>query len=74
MRIASAAYQMSSLVNWEAFERKAENWVKSADADLLVFPEYGAMELATLDGPVSAGDLDASARSVSKHWPRAIKI
>jgi hypothetical protein len=36
----------------------------AAGADLLVFPEYGRMELATLDGPEAAGDLERSLHAV----------
>ena len=38
-------------------------------ADLLVFPEYGAMELATLAGAETAADLEASLHAVSDTMP-----
>ena len=40
-------------------------------AELLVFPEYGAMELATLAGLEVAGDLEASLFAVSDRLPEA---
>ena len=49
MRVATAAYPMDVLTSWEAYESKLRTWVRKAvadDAQLLVFPEYGAMELA----------------------------
>lgn len=36
-------------------------------AQLLVFPEYGAMELASLGGARIAGDLEASLHEVARH-------
>ena len=51
MKVAAAAYAMDFLDSFEAYEEKLTRWVSEAvgaDADLLVFPEYGAMELATL--------------------------
>lgn len=74
MKIASAAYPLDVLTSWAQFEDKIEAWVADAagaGADLLVFPEYGAMELATLDGLQVAGDLEASLFSVSDRLPDA---
>lgn len=74
MKIATAAYPMDFLESWEAYEDKLTRWVSeasSAGADLLVFPEYGAMELATLAGHDVARDLEASLRAVSDRIPEA---
>ncbi len=68
MKIATAAYDLDWLDSWAQYEDKLEEWVSEAagqGADLLVFPEYGAMELSTLDGPKVAGDLERSIRAVS---------
>jgi predicted amidohydrolase len=68
MKIASAAYPLDVLTSWAQYEDKLAHWVAGAagqGADLLVFPEYGAMELATLDGLDIAGDLERSLFSVS---------
>lgn len=68
MKIASAAYPLDVLSSWAQYEEKISEWVAEAagcGADLLVFPEYAAMELATLDGPEVAGDLEASIAAVS---------
>jgi predicted amidohydrolase len=68
MKIATAAYPLDILTSWAQYEDKLAAWVAEAGgngADLLVFPEYGAMELATLDGMEVAGDLERSLFSVS---------
>lgn len=72
MKIATAAYPLDWLDSWEAYEEKITNWVASAaeeGAELLVFPEYGAMELATLAGPEIAGNLEYSIIAVSEFIP-----
>ena len=72
MRIATAAYPLDPLKNWADYAAKLTTWVADAagrGADLLVFPEYGAMELAMLSGPEVAGDLEASLRAVSDRVP-----
>jgi predicted amidohydrolase len=69
MRVATAAYEMSALGSWAEYEDKLAAWVEAAvagGADLVVFPEYGAMELATLAGREVSLDLEASARAVSE--------
>lgn len=74
MKIATAAYPMDFLDSWEAYDDKLSQWVSEAagsGADLLVFPEYGAMELATLAGRDVARDLEASLRAVSDRIPEA---
>lgn len=74
MKVAAAAYPMDFLESWHAYEEKISRWVSEAagaGADLLVFPEYGAMELATLSGRDVARDLEASLRAVSDRIPEA---
>ncbi|MEL6701870.1 MAG: nitrilase-related carbon-nitrogen hydrolase, partial [Pseudomonadota bacterium] len=71
MRIAAAAYAMDPLTSWEAYEAKLTRWIAEATdggADLAVFPEYGAMELAAISG--QAGDLEASLHAVSACLPQ----
>lgn len=68
MRLAAAAYPLDAFHTWDALVAKWTAWVDDAvagGADLLVFPEYGAMELAALDGAAVAGDLEASLKSTS---------
>lgn len=74
MKIATAAYPLDPLTNWADYAAKIESWVAEAagnGAEILVFPEYGAMELAMLSGPEVAADLQASMRAVSDRLPDA---
>ncbi len=74
MKVAAAAYPMDFLSSWDGYGEKLTRWVSDAagaGADLLVFPEYGAMELATLAGRDVALDLEASLRAVSDRIPKA---
>lgn len=73
MKIATAAYPMDWLDTWQTYADKLTAWVSEAaaqGADLLVFPEYGAMELATLSGAEAAGDLERSLHAVSDLIPQ----
>lgn len=77
MKIATAAYPLDMLNSWAQYEDKVATWVSKAagqGADLLVFPEYGAMELSTLDGLDVAHDLKKSLHSVSDKLPEADKL
>lgn len=74
MKIAAAAYPLDFLDSWAQYEDKLHTWVDEAashGAELLVFPEYGAMELATLAGRAVAGDLEQSLHAVSERMPDA---
>jgi len=73
VRIAAAAYHCEFLGSWEAYEAKITQWVSEAavaGAELLVFPEWGGLELATFDGEkVAAGKqscIDAQTRWLPK--------
>ncbi len=70
MKIAAAAYPLDWFDSWDAYEAKLTAWVADAAgqrAKLLVFPEYGAMELSSLGGAEVAGDLEGSLREVARH-------
>jgi predicted amidohydrolase len=70
--IAAAQYPVEALADWDAYAAKLERWVGEAAADgaaLAVFPEYGAMELASLD-LATMGDLAASMEFVSGLIPQ----
>ncbi|WP_448140515.1 nitrilase-related carbon-nitrogen hydrolase [Sphingopyxis fribergensis] len=63
VRIASAAWPIEPYSAWDAFAARVEAWVSEAankGAQLLVFPEYGNMDLASLLHPDVA--LDAAAQ------------
>ena len=54
VRAAAAQYDVAPLADWAAYERRISAWVDEAalaGARLLLFPEYFAMELASLFGP-----------------------
>ncbi|MEM7732979.1 MAG: carbon-nitrogen hydrolase family protein [Pseudomonadota bacterium] len=72
MKVATAAYPLTPMHSWAEYMRKIESWVRDAEtqgADLLLFPEYGAMELATLAGAEVAADGEACMRAVSDMMP-----
>lgn len=53
VRVAAAAYPCEFLGSWSAYEDKLAAWIERAaarDAQLLVFPEWAGLELATLGG------------------------
>lgn len=69
-RIAAAAYPLSFLTGWDAWEAKQTKWIEAAKgARLLVFPEYGGAELASLGGR-PANDL-AAVDAITAHIEEA---
>ncbi len=77
MKLAAAAYPLDYLPDWNAYAAKLSDWVARAasdGADLLVFPEYGAMELASLGGAGVAADLEAALHEVMAHMPRVMAL
>lgn len=75
-RVAAAQYPIDRLPDWSAYEAKLSRWAAEAaegGAVLAVFPEYGAMELASLD-PETMGDLAASIETVSALLPRVAAL
>lgn len=72
MRIAAACYPIDRIGTRAALARKYDQWVGDAarnGARLLVFPEYGAAELAGLAGPDAAADLAEAKQAVSRLMP-----
>lgn len=71
MKIAAAAYPLDWFDDFAGYQVKLTQWVAAAaGADLLVFPEYGAMELASLGGRAVAGDLEGALHEVVRHADR----
>lgn len=65
-RIACAQYPIEPMASLGEWQEKVAGWVAEAalsGAALLVFPEYGSMEIAASD-PATMGDLHASLRTV----------
>lgn len=68
VRIAAAQYPLDCYPALADYEAKLARWVAEAaasGAELLVFPEYGAMEFAGAD-PSSLGNLQASLAATSR--------
>ena len=77
MRIAAAAYPLSPNTDWDGHVQKLEAWVAEAangGAELLVFPEYGRMELAALDGLEAAGALETSLQAAMAWFERSDQV
>lgn len=69
MRIAAACYPMDRTTSWQEWEDKVSAWVTEAEADLLVFPEYGAMELAAIAGAKTMQDqMRAVSDAMGQAW------
>lgn len=74
MKIATAAYPLDPLTTWADYAAKLDSWVSDAaghGADLLVFPEYAAMELAMLAGPEVAFDIEGAMQAISDRIAQA---
>ena len=58
--LATAQYDIGFFTHWDEFADKLEHWVANAaqrGASLLIFPEYGSMELASVFGQAVYSDL-----------------
>ncbi|WP_426034122.1 carbon-nitrogen hydrolase family protein [Cypionkella sp. TWP1-2-1b2] len=72
MILAAAAYPLSRLVDFSEYANKLTIWVEDAvamGANLLVFPEYASMELASLAPREVSDDLEAALHAVARHGP-----
>ncbi|MFM9941441.1 MAG: carbon-nitrogen hydrolase family protein [Hyphomicrobiaceae bacterium] len=72
LTIAAAQYPIERLANLSALKAKLTRWAEDASrraADLLVFPEYGAMEIAGTCADAIASDLTASLAAVAERLP-----
>jgi predicted amidohydrolase len=77
LRVAAAQYPIDRLEGWQAYEAKLAAWVAeavAAGAQLLVFPEYGAMELASLFPEPVPGDLLAQLPAVASLETRVVGL
>ncbi|PYC46447.1 amidohydrolase [Litorivita pollutaquae] len=77
MKIATAAYPAEWLADWDAYTAKLTRWCEEAashGADLMVFPEYGAMELASIAGEAVAADIARASVAVSDMMPRVWEL
>ncbi len=63
VRVAAAQYPIDAIGSWAVYEQKLARWFQEASengAQLLLFPEYGAMELARMSSPEIWSDLQLS--------------
>lgn len=70
-RIALAQYPIEFHSSFTDYRQKVEHWVSQAaeqGAKLLVFPEYGSMELVSLFPEKTRGDLDTSLQEMTRYW------
>lgn len=73
MKIAAAAYPLTEFATFADFATKLTAWITDAadnGAQLLVFPEYGAIELASLGGRTVSNDIEAALHEVARHQPQ----
>jgi len=76
-RIACAAYDVGFFASWDAYERKVEDWFARGVAgggELLVFPEYFSMELASLFGPGVYGSLSGQLAALQTVLPEFLAL
>ena len=77
MKIAAAAYPLDWFDAWSGYEVKLTAWVAEAagqGAQLLVFPEYAAMELVSLAGEDTAARNLPSMQAVADRMPDANQL
>lgn len=75
LRIAAAQYPLTHFTDLSQYEMKVTRWVEDAvgqGATLLVFPEYGAMELCSIGG--RGRDLYGSIDAVSELIPEINRV
>jgi len=73
-RLALAQYPIEEIETFAAYEAKLKRWVDGMAAmgcEMLVFPEYGAMELARLAGREISRDLSRSIDAMQSVLPEA---
>lgn len=68
-QIASAQYPITRHADFSAWEKHVSDWVQQAalkNAKVLVFPEYGSMELTSLFSEILQKDLQGQIRELEK--------
>lgn len=71
--VAAAQYPIGELENWDAFDAKLTHWCRegaAGGAQLLVFPEYASMELASLFDTATRADLHGQIAAMQRLLPR----
>lgn len=73
LKVAAAQYSQDPLPDMAAWEAKIARWVAdgaATGAKLLLFPEYGSIEIAHAHGPEVAADLQATLAAIADAAPR----
>lgn len=76
-KIALAQYPIEAFEDFAEYEAKITRWVEEAvhhDAKLLVFPEYGSMELVSLLPKASQKDLQKSLKEMQQFLPKVASL
>ena len=71
VRVAAAQYPLDPLATFADWQAKIARWVAEGaltGADLLVFPEYGLIEVAHAAGPETAQDLQRTLAAVAGRY------
>ena len=66
MKLSLAQYPVTRFADFAAWNQHVEQWVAAAKGELLVFPEYGAMELTALLPAALHADLPGQARALER--------
>ncbi len=69
-KIASAQYPITKHANFSAWEMHVTDWIRQAvlqKVQVLIFPEYGSMELTSLFSESIRQDLQGQIRELEKH-------
>jgi len=77
VKIAVAQYDIGFFNQWSDYTDKLTDWVKKAadqEARLLVFPEYGSMELASLFGEAIYKDLSQQLDAMQDVYPQWLSL
>ena len=72
IKLALSQYPITEHASFDAWKEHVENWVKAAihsGAKLLVFPEYGAMELTSLYADKIRSDLKGQLENMQEFLP-----
>lgn len=73
LKVAAAQYPQDSLPDMAAWEAKIARWVAdgaATGAELLLFPEYGSIEIAHAHGAEVAADLQKTLAAIADAAPR----
>jgi predicted amidohydrolase len=68
LKVAAAQYPIDELASQDAWRDKLARWIAdgaATGAEILVFPEYAALEQAAPFGPAVSGNLDATLKTVA---------